>query len=64
MSKTYDDLKKTFDGEFRRKPDIMEPYVIRLDGVTDEQERVAIMRAGLRETIGARWPLAEVRRIA
>lgn len=57
-------LKLVFDSEFRRVPDIMEPYAIRLDGVEDASERREIMRAGLRDTIQARWPLKETQRVS
>lgn len=59
----YAHTQALFDAEFRRCPDALESYAIRLEGVVDPAERQAIQRAGLRETIAQRWPLQEVRRV-
>jgi hypothetical protein len=48
-------LEVTFDQAARQRPDLMEAYLIRLDGAT-ESEQVAIMREGLRETFTRRYP--------
>jgi len=40
-------LTETFKQACRAYPDLMEPYMVRLDGENDKE----IMRAGLRETI-------------
>lgn len=53
-------LKATFDQACRTHPDIMEPYMIRLDGEGDKET----MRAGLRETINQRYPVIPVKAAA
>ena len=49
-------LEETFDREFRRRPDLLEAYVGRMEG-KEEGERVKIMRQGLAETFSKRWPI-------
>lgn len=58
-------LAGTFAENERMFPDIMEPWSIMLaDRDLSASERVDIMRRGLRETIGARYPLAEPTQVA
>jgi hypothetical protein len=52
-------LRDTFDAAAKAFPDIMEPYVLRLDGLTDQNEITNVMRQGMRETIKQRYPLRE-----
>lgn len=52
----YVHLSETFDAAARQRPDLLEPYMIRLDGTDDEQQRAVIMRQGLKETFGRRHP--------
>ena len=47
---------------FKRHPDLMERWVVMLDGVTNQKERPRIMWAGLAETIRQRYPNAEADR--
>ena len=51
-------LRITFQQAFVRWPDLIEPYVIQLEGAADDVERKSIMRAALRETFAARYPSA------
>jgi hypothetical protein len=48
-------LEETFAHAVDQRPDLMEPYLIRLGGTT-EGERKVIMREGLRETFKLRYP--------
>lgn len=48
-------LEETFRHAVDQRPDLMEPYLIRLEG-TNETERKAIMREGLRDTFTRRHP--------
>jgi hypothetical protein len=52
-------LTVTFGLAERAHPDLMEPYSCRLAEAADAVERAEIMRAGLRETFRARWPMPE-----
>lgn len=54
----YEHLRHTFDIACRQFPDIMEPWIIRADGIDDWREHQEIMREALRRTISERWPLA------
>jgi len=49
-------LEQTFDQASRQRPDLFEPYLIRLAGA-DEAEQVFIMREALRSTLARRFPL-------
>ena len=61
----FNHLSNTFAENERMFPDLMEPYSIMLsDRDLPADERVAIMQRGLRETICARYPMAEVREAA
>lgn len=57
-------LAQTFAAAERAFPDLMERYSSRLGEATTATERVAIMRAGLRETIRDRYPMPEAREVA
>lgn len=46
----------TFDQAARQRPDLFEPYLIRLSGAS-EAEQVSIMREALRSTLARRFPL-------
>jgi hypothetical protein len=48
-------LLETFDQGARQRPDLFEPYLIRLAGL-DEREQIPIMREALRETFALRYP--------
>jgi hypothetical protein len=48
-------LMGTFDRAVAERPDLMEPYLIRLEG-TDDSEAKAIVRQALRETFTRRHP--------
>jgi hypothetical protein len=48
-------LEETFRQACDQRPDLMEPYLIRLEG-TNETEQKAIMREGLRDTFNRRHP--------
>jgi hypothetical protein len=48
-------LEQTFAHAVDQRPDLMEPYLIRLEGAT-EAERKDIMREALRETFKLRYP--------
>jgi hypothetical protein len=48
-------LAGTFDQAATQRPDLFEPYQIRLDGL-GQRDQVAIMREALRETFAVRWP--------
>jgi hypothetical protein len=50
-------LKHTFDLAAKTHPDLMEPYVILLADAEAGDEQDSVMRRGLRETIGRRFPL-------
>ena len=50
-------LSDTFDREFRRRPDLLEPYLPTLDAAQTVRERIDVMRRALRETIRLRYPL-------
>ena len=52
---TYQHLVVTFDLAARRRPDLFEPYLIRLAGA-DESEQMTIMREALRATFATRYP--------
>lgn len=56
-------LANTFASAEREFPDLMERYAVLLAEATTATERVAIMRAGLRETICARYPMPEAREV-
>lgn len=58
-AEAFQHLNATFSGAVKAFPDIMEPWVLRLDGLTDTAEITAVMRHGLRETIKLRYPLRE-----
>lgn len=51
-------LTQTFEAAERSHPDLMERYSARLGEAASADERMAIMRVGLRETICRRYPLA------
>jgi hypothetical protein len=59
----YKHLCDTFAEAERTHPDLMEPYSIRLGDARTADERTAVMRAGLRETIRMRFPLPERREV-
>ena len=48
-------LLVTFDLAANHRPDLFEPYMIRLDGA-HEREQMAIMREALRDTFATRYP--------
>lgn len=52
-------LTETFGIVAKQFPDLIEPYQILLGDAADDVDRVEIMRRGLRETIGRRYPLHE-----
>jgi hypothetical protein len=52
-------LTTLFEAAEKAHPDLMEPYSVRLAEAADAVERAAVMRAGLRETFRARWPMPE-----
>lgn len=52
----YEHLKNTFTQQFHEHPDLLEPYVLRLD-TASKTEKIEIMRDGLRKTIKQRYPL-------
>lgn len=56
-------LAETFEAAERAHPDLMERYSARLAEAATAGERVAIMRAGLRETIRQRFPMTELREV-
>lgn len=60
----FQSLTDLFEQNERQFTDLMEPYSTRLGGTLDAAERVAIMRAGLRETICRRYPLPAVKVVA
>jgi hypothetical protein len=49
-------LTHTFDAACRMFPDIMEPWIPRVDGTTDRLEKLECMRLALRSTFRARYP--------
>lgn len=53
----FADLRNIFDAEFRRFPDLLEPYVVMLVEAKEQSDAEAIMRSALRETIRRRYPL-------
>lgn len=52
-------LAETFRQAESSHPDLMEPYAVLLVEAEGVEDRVSIMRRGLRETIAGRFPLAE-----
>jgi hypothetical protein len=48
-------LKLTFNSSVEMWPDIMEPYVVMLADCSSPEEKVEIMRRGLRETVKERF---------
>jgi hypothetical protein len=52
-------LTTTFEMAEKAHPDLMEPYSVRLAEAESADDRAAVMRAGLRETFRARWPMPE-----
>lgn len=50
-------LAETFSLAAKQFPDLLEPYQILLGDATEDADQVEIMRRGLRETIGKRYPL-------
>ncbi len=50
-------LTATFQQACRSYPDVMEPYLIRLEGAADQKEA---MRAALRETVKQRYLVAKI----
>lgn len=56
-------LASTFASAEREFPDLMEKYVVLLVDAETSTDRIAIMRRGLRETICARYPMAEAREV-
>ena len=54
-------LERTFDMAADQRPDLMEPYLIRLAGA-NEDEQIAIMREGLAATFKQRNPIKRGRR--
>jgi hypothetical protein len=56
---TLKHITSTFEEAERSHPDLMEPYSTRLGEAETNEEKLEIMRAGLRETIKARWPARE-----
>lgn len=59
----YAHLCRTFEENEKAFPDIMERYSMLLGEATNRIERTEIMRAGLRETIALRFPLAQRREV-
>lgn len=57
-------ISGTFAAAEKAYPDLMEPYTTRLGDARTPDEKLAIMRIGLRETIAQRYPLPESRYIA
>jgi hypothetical protein len=45
-----------FDSAYRQHPDLMERWVVALDGISDQGERQRIMWDGLAQTIRQRYP--------
>lgn len=58
----YWHLKATFDQAATERPDLFEPFQIRLEGSL-ETEQVAIMREALGATFRQRWPDAHSRKV-
>jgi hypothetical protein len=52
-------LRGTFEGAEKRHPDLMERYSGRLAEADSVDEKIEIMRAGLRETFRTRYPMPE-----
>lgn len=52
-------LTSVFEQAERQHPDLMEPYSVRLAEAAAADERVEIMRAGLRETFRRRFPMPD-----
>lgn len=57
---TKSHLEQTFESAEREFPDLMERYSALLGEAVSSDERVAVMRMGLRETICQRYLLPEV----
>lgn len=57
-------LRQTFAETVRTHPDIMEPWIVRLDGLDDTQEKTALMRRALASTLNARHPAREIEQAA
>jgi hypothetical protein len=57
ISEQMSHLRKTFDKACKKFPEIMEPYMARMDNLNGDELK-AFMRAALSETIRARYPLA------
>lgn len=53
--KTLNHLQRTFDMACRHFPEIMEPHITRLDGLSSD-ESMKLMREALRSTFKDRWP--------
>lgn len=56
----YKSLCELFEYWEQHRPDLMERYSTNLAEAQGADERVRIMRRGLRETIAQRYPLTEV----
>ena len=54
-------LRRTFSDAVDQRPDLMEPYLIRLEGL-DERDQMRVMQEGLRETFARRYPSSSLRR--
>jgi len=50
-------ISLTFNRAVDERPDLMEPYLVRLAEASTDGERKEIMRAGLRETVMLRFPM-------
>lgn len=57
-------ITETFEAAEKAHHDLMEPYAIRLAEAETNEEKIDIMRRGLRETIRQRVPLSEAREVA
>jgi hypothetical protein len=55
----YQHLCESYEAAERAHRDLMEPYSVMLADAATADERMAIMRRGLRETICRRFPLHE-----
>lgn len=49
-------LRQTFAAACADHPDLMEPYIIRLDDDAPRAEQMRLMQQGLRETFRRRYP--------
>ncbi len=51
----YDHCLETWQANFRKFPDLFEPYIRILDDAETNEERLRIMRRSLAETFKQRW---------